>query len=188
MPLTNAEKQARWRERREQRYTERAMRVVGLEERIAEQQAEIERLRNQPSPAAAAAPLRARIEELEKELAEWRKAGSGWEELAQQFDALRAGCVFSREEYKRIAACLHPDRVVGTELEKKYAAAFSLFSGAEKLLVKWEPKLRPGAAIPRTAAEWAAAKRAHEAEKKRKRAAAKAAKEPKRQLRNHAEV
>jgi hypothetical protein len=41
MALTNAEKQAQWRERREQR-------SKALEQKVTEQQAEIERLRNQP--------------------------------------------------------------------------------------------------------------------------------------------
>ncbi len=41
MALTNAEKQAQWRERREQR-------SKALEQKVTEQRAEIERLRNQP--------------------------------------------------------------------------------------------------------------------------------------------
>jgi hypothetical protein len=41
MALTNAEKQAQWRERREQR-------SKALEQKVTEQQAEIKRLRNQP--------------------------------------------------------------------------------------------------------------------------------------------
>src|SRR6266853_1961436 len=62
----------------------------------------------------------ARIAELEADLAEWIKAGAGWRELQQQVDAMNTGGMFSRKEYKQIQECLHPDRVVGTPLERKY--------------------------------------------------------------------
>lgn len=180
MPLTNAEKQARWRERREQRYRERAMLVVGLEERVAELEAQSNgQLRNQTEENE----LRNQVKELQAKLAEWEKASIAWRELEFRLAAVEAGGVFSRAEYKQIAACLHPDRVAGTELEKRYTAAFNTFSAAEKLIVKPEP--RPvSAGIPRNPAEWAAAKRRGQEERKRKREAAKAAKQPKRQLRN----
>lgn len=40
----------------------------------------------------------------------------------------------SKEEYRLILSCLHPDRVP-EELKKKYEAAFHIFKGLEKLLL-----------------------------------------------------
>jgi hypothetical protein len=145
--------------------------------------------------AANDAPLRARIAELEAEVVVLKKAAAAaaeWQDIKQQLDAMDGGGVFNQEEYKRIAACLHPDRVAGTALEKKYTAASALFSAKKKLLVnreRGEPELRPPSApVPRTAAGWAVRKRVKQEEAKRKRAATKAAKGPKRRLHNHAEV
>jgi len=45
----------------------------------------------------------------------------------------RKGSV-SKEEYRLILSCLHPDRVP-EELKKKYEAAFHIFKGLEKLLL-----------------------------------------------------
>jgi hypothetical protein len=46
--------------------------------------------------------------------------------------------IMSREDYRKILACLHPDRV-DQELKERYEAAFHIFKSLEKVLVKTEP-------------------------------------------------
>jgi hypothetical protein len=125
--------------------------------------------------------LQARLEELEAELTEWRKKAQGWRALETQFEFTKHGAPFSQAEFKKILACLHPDNVAGTGRENKFTEAFGLFSAREALLARPAPRpVAPG--LPRTTAEWVARKVAVDAERKRKRAAAKEARKPKKRL------
>jgi hypothetical protein len=129
----------------------------------------------------------ARIAELEAELAQ---EGQQHEEArARYWDAhatlvLHRDGIFTRAEYKKIAACLHPDRVQDDREKKRYTEAFGLFSRCEKLLKKEPRPLPPD--LPRTPEEWLEARRQVKEQNRaraRKAAETRARKKPGRQLR-----
>jgi hypothetical protein len=131
MALTNAEKQAQWRERREQR-------SKALEQKVTEQQAEIERLREQSEEQidpqtlsmSARQKLEAAIRQQKRKLqAEFDQAVQT--EVARAIEATvlpqcnkdmadarqvisRKG-VTLRQEYLLIASCLRPDQSASKE-------------------------------------------------------------------------
>jgi hypothetical protein len=116
----------------------------------------------QPDPALAAAyeEAQARIATLESRLNEMAR------ELTEAFILLDRKGIFSRTEYRKIRACLHPDHSLG---EKAMTEAFHLIADREQLLVFEESKPKPlPAKLPETVAglrEWMMAGRRQQAAK-----------------------
>lgn len=81
--------------------------------------------------------------------------------------------IMSKSTYRKIWSCLHPDWVTDPEQKERYADAFRLFSGMEKLLLDEKESPTAFVSIPRTAAEWEEKKRQVQAAKKARRDAAK---------------
>jgi hypothetical protein len=106
--------------------------------------------------------LQARIRELEQ------LEDRGWE-------AARRGIKFTSEEYRLIIAILHPDATADPALKMKHERAFKAFTGQLPEAIFREKKKPPGPnkppPMPRTAAEWTAAKQ-RTAERKRTEAKA----------------
>jgi hypothetical protein len=139
MALTSAEKQAQWRERREQR-------SKALEQKVTEQQAEIERLRNQPMgqlgeqseeqidpqtlSMSARQKLEAAIRQQKRKLqAEFDQAVQTEvaraieatvlpqynKEMADARQVISRKGVTLRQEYLLITSCLRPDQSASKE-------------------------------------------------------------------------
>jgi IS30 family transposase len=106
-----------------------------------------------------------------KDRFEWMKKKEDW---ANRIIGSHKG-VFSRQDYRKILACLHPDH----NSFQFAAEALQAFSKQEKVLVKPEPPaLDPRTPpLPRTAADWQAARDARTAELRAARARQKAARE-----------
>jgi len=96
--------------------------------------------------------------------------------------------IFTVAEYKKIVACLHPDRVMSEKEKQRYGEAFSIFSerfGDGKLLKKPPPP--PPPRMPETFEEWMDARRRvveQNRERGKRAAATRARKKPGRQLRD----
>jgi hypothetical protein len=151
--------------------------IVRLKARIAELEATVA---NQPPSNAA---------ELEAELTRAQKERN--DALDRYWDIrayleLRTEGVFTRAEFNKVRALLHPDKAQGEAAQKRHAEAFDIFSRCEKLLKK-EPLPKPPP-FPTTREEMMAA-RLRVLQKNRARgrkaAATRARKKPGRQLRHN---
>jgi hypothetical protein len=61
-------------------------------------------------------------------------------DFANSFKASREGAYpFTRDEFKKILTCLHPDRIQDEALKARFADAFGVFKSKEPLLVMPEP-------------------------------------------------
>jgi ParB-like chromosome segregation protein Spo0J len=68
--------------------------------------------------------------------------------------------VMTKETFRKIWACLHPDRILDPEQKPKYQEAFTLFEKVKMLLLnEQESPTRSGPCVPTTPAEWEALKR-----------------------------
>lgn len=67
--------------------------------------------------------------------------------------------ILSAKDYKKIWACLHPDRVVDPERKPIYEEAFRLFADLEKLVLNEKDSPTHFAKVPTTPAEWEEMKR-----------------------------
>lgn len=71
--------------------------------------------------------------------------------------------VMDRESYKKILACLHPDRInqfiTNSKLRRAYDEAWHIFRAVEKRLLDERNSTTEFATIPTTAAEWDSLKR-----------------------------
>ena len=168
--LTDAEKQAQWRERREQRRK-------ALERKVAEQQAELERLRKRPvmqsgpqalptgGRAALAATIRQERTKLQTEFdravqAETARAINETvlprynKEMAdaRQVIESRKG-IMPRKEYLLITSCLHPDRSPSKE---RLNEAFIAFTRHELVMCREKEMPTAATAIPRNYEEMTA--------------------------------
>jgi ParB-like chromosome segregation protein Spo0J len=106
-----------------------------------------------------------------KDRFEWMKKKEDW---ANRIIGSHKG-IFSRQDYRKILACLHPDH----NSFQFAAEALQAFSKQEKVLVKPEPPaLDPRTPpLPRTAADWMAARDRATAERRAARARQKAERE-----------
>lgn len=75
--------------------------------------------------------------------------------------------VMKRSVYVQILACLHPDRVKGTELEERYQKAFTTFKNLELALCSEKELPTTASSIPRTWAEMQARKAEVKAKRRR---------------------
>jgi hypothetical protein len=160
--------------------------IAALKAKIARLETRIQELEQAPAPGEA--PSAARVVELEAELTRQRKEreefGARYWEIRTHLE-LRTEGIFSRREFNKVRAMLHPDRARDAEEQKRLAEAFDLFSRCEKLLKK-EPLPKPPS-MPTTTEEWMEG-RLHvlkrNQERGRKGAATRARKKPGRQLEN----
>jgi len=129
----------------------------------------------------AVAELEARVRELEAECNDTR--ARYWDMRA--YVELRTEGIFTRAEFNKVRAVLHPDRAQSETERKRHAEAFDIFSRCEKLLKK-DP-LPPPPKLPTTRDEWMEA-RLRVMKKNRARglkaAQTRARKKPGRQLRS----
>jgi hypothetical protein len=77
---------------------------------------------------------------------------------ARRIMSARKG-IMNRKDYKRILACLHPDRVLDPERKPMYEEAFRIFNDLEKLVLNEKDSPTHFANIPTTPAEWEVLKR-----------------------------
>jgi transcriptional regulator with XRE-family HTH domain len=78
--------------------------------------------------------------------------------------------VMDRLTYRKILACLHPDRVQDPALKKRYEEAFRLFTGLEKRVLDEKESPTTFRKMPRTYEELMAMKAKVQAERRTKRA------------------
>ena len=78
-----------------------------------------------------------------------------------------------RLTYRKILACLHPDRVRDEVLKKRYEEAFRLFTELEKRVLDEKQSPTEFRTMPRTYADLMAMKAKVQAERRTKRAASK---------------
>lgn len=107
------------------------------------------------------------------------------EELADAFDKLlpsylekerryeavlkaRKG-IYTRAEYTKIRACLHPDRVTDPAMKKRFEDAFTLFTRMEVALLSEADHPTPASDLPRNYADWMARKAQMQAVRKAQR-------------------
>ena len=67
--------------------------------------------------------------------------------------------IMSSKEYRKILACLHPDRVMDEGQKAVYTEAFRIFNDLEKLILNEKDSPTQFAGIPTTPAEWEELKR-----------------------------
>jgi hypothetical protein len=77
---------------------------------------------------------------------------------ARRIMAARKG-IMNSKEYRKVLACLHPDRVLDPGQKAIYTEAFRLFASLEKLVLNEKDSPTQFAGIPTTPAEWAELKR-----------------------------
>lgn len=65
----------------------------------------------------------------------------------------RKGILKTKDEFKAILSCLHPDSRHSAS-DKKLARAFDLFNGLEKFLLNEEQSPTTFADVPSSLAEW----------------------------------
>jgi uncharacterized protein YdcH (DUF465 family) len=132
---------------------------------------------------AEIAALRTRVSELEQELAPARKeADKARALIAAAEDFLdRKARIVPHVMYQTLLRSTHPDRVTDPKAKARYEKAFVFLKEHERTLAKKKPPPRPPG-LPRTLAEWDAAKWHAREERKAKRAATRAAKAPRRHL------
>jgi hypothetical protein len=147
MALSNAERQTRWRNRLKEaaaaaadpdQVSENAAlraRVATLEAALATAQAGHAAAQAAPVDGDALARAQARITELEAALARKTKNFNAWLATIKA----RKGLVFSKDEFAKILACLHPDSRAGLS-DKRLAEAFDLFN-SRKLVLYRDAKL-----------------------------------------------
>jgi hypothetical protein len=98
--------------------------------RAALQRAVNEALGKKPRPRGSNGSAKDRIKELEAELSKLRR---------QYSDLLRAqaqGGVITRDEFRKIMSCLHPDRFQDPDDIKRYTEAFQIFQNFEIFVVE----------------------------------------------------
>lgn len=81
--------------------------------------------------------------------------------------------VMDRITYRKILACLHPDRVQDSVLKKRYEEAFRLFTELEKRVLDEKQSPTEFRKVPRTYEELMKMKAKMQAERRAKRAASK---------------
>lgn len=147
MGLSNAERQARWRARREAE-------VAALRQ-VARPQA-----KSSTDAAAEIARLEAEIARFEVECAELKRNAAEWAVLVRAAeDILDAkGRVIPVDIYKTLRNSAHPDRTTDLKQQKAYQKAFQWLQEHERVLVKQAPP-PPPPGMPRTAAELDARRR-----------------------------
>jgi hypothetical protein len=160
--------------------------IAKLKARIAELESDCDHYKQMAETGAARSAEPADIAKLEAELKqahdERDKARRVYWEM-RAYVELRTEGVFTRKEFNKIRALLHPDKAQGEAEQKRYADAFEIFSRCEKLLKK-EP-LPPAPELPTTSDQWAEARlwvRKKNRERSQKAAATRARKKPGRQL------
>jgi hypothetical protein len=140
MGLTNAERQARWRESREQR-------IKVLERRVAELEQD-KPLRNGDggSPAGAdgkrVAELQARVEMLKQSLSVVGGRALAYEAEIERLKAAAAGAspnrqlhrLMDRATYRQLLAHLHPDRVQDEDAKQRASLLFAAVNNMEAWL------------------------------------------------------
>jgi hypothetical protein len=204
---TNADHQAAWRARQREKQQAlerelaalrkggRAAELVQAKQRLAEQDAEIERLKAAPPRRREAEQLsmtaqeklgtairqhkrkldmefevrvldecKRRLNEMSlpqyaKELAELERSISN-----------RKG-IMDRATFRKIRACLHPDRVQDEGLKKSFAEAFRLFSELEKRVLDEKQSPTEFRKMPRTYEELMAMRRKVQEDRRAKREA-----------------
>jgi hypothetical protein len=171
-------------------------RIKTLEQRVAELEADNERLRSQKAPTVSDASidpatlsmsaqkkLETAIRQEKRRLEEsWQQALS--EKISEHIEAVLVGIyqqklddadfviksrrgLMKRETYRLIASCLHPDQSASKE---KLHRAFVAFTKLELVFLdEKEMPTSPAAPIPRTAAEWTAMREAAKAMRKQHR-------------------
>jgi len=78
--------------------------------------------------------------------------------------------IMDRITYRKILACLHPDRVIDPALKKRYEEAFRLFTELEKRVLDEKESPTQFRKMPRTYEELMAMKAKVQAERRAKRA------------------
>lgn len=107
-----------------------ARELEALRARDAQRQAELDAaLASKEQSAQEAGPLRGRVAELERELAEWRRLNQGVVELTARADAAEAGLRARQDEFARLQA-----QNRGLEAREKF---YWFFSGVVVLLLGW---------------------------------------------------
>jgi hypothetical protein len=186
MALTNAEKQARWRERRDQR-------VKALEQQVVGFQVEVERLRNRgkaPEPVPGELLPKTAQKKLEAAITrEKRQLAAEFEQIVQaeikrridetvlphyneklaEYDEVikaRKGLV-SRKDYLLIASCLHPDQSAS---KQRMNDAFIAFTRHEIALCSEKERPTVSAPTPRTYEEMMKRREEMKAKRKQQRA------------------
>lgn len=81
--------------------------------------------------------------------------------------------IMDRITYRKILACLHPDRVSDPDLKKRYEEAFRLFTDLEKRVLNEKESPTNFRPMPRTYEELMAMKAKIQAERKARRSASK---------------
>jgi hypothetical protein len=139
---------------------------------------------NAASPTTASVEqLQARILDLEQRLEEARKEAvkaRAFISAAEDFLDRKARIV-PHSMYQTLLHSSHPDRVTDPKMKARYQKVFVFLKEHERTLAKRKPP-PPPPPMPRTLAEWDAAKWHAREERKAKRAAAKAAKAPRKPL------
>ena len=166
---TNAERQARWRAKRDKELAElRALRNAAGQAK---------------GDAALAKELKARIAEVEQQrdtaLAEratlHKMLDDGHHVIAEAKAILAAKAFMPADVFKTLLYSAHEDRVADPKWKIRYRTAFQFLKEHERMLAKKPPPPRPRG-LPRTIEELMAAKWHAQEEQKAKRAAKRAAK------------
>jgi hypothetical protein len=159
--------------------------VRKLEARIQELEEERAAM-HATEPRDQGMPPDARVAELETELAQQRKErdefGTQYWEM-RSYVELRTEGVFTRAEFNKVRAILHPDLARDAEEQKRRTEAFKIFGRCEKLLKK-EPLPEPPPMLTAMEDLMAARLRVRKEnqERGRRAAATRARKKPGRQL------
>ena len=132
---------------------------------------------------AEVAALRARVLELEHELAPAREEAVKAHAFIRAADDFldRKARIIAHDMYQTLLYSTHPDRVTDLKMKARYQKAFVFLKEHERTLAKKKPPPKPPP-MPRTLAEWDAAKWHAREERKAKRAATRAAKAPRKHL------
>jgi hypothetical protein len=156
--------------------------IANLRARIRAVEQERDRYKQMAESGVKQQPSNAAETELIKARAERDEALNRYWEI-REYVELRTEGIFTRKEFNKVRAMLHPDRVQDEAEQKRYAEAFDIFRRCEKLL-KNEPLPKPPG-LPRTGDEWREARlrvKRGNRERALKAAAARARKKPGRQL------
>jgi hypothetical protein len=190
--MTSAERVRRWREQHGVTKQEAVARA--LEQKVAEQAAEIERLRLKAGPEidpqtlsmTAQQKLDVAIRQEKRRLAAQydHDVQKGIRETveatvmprhleqmdnARQVIESRKG-IMKRETYRLILACLHPDQSASKE---RLSKAFRVFSDLELVFLSEKEMPTTAARVPRTAEEWMRAREQAQGQRRAQRSAGK---------------
>jgi hypothetical protein len=167
MALSNAERQARWREKRNK--------LAKEAERLRDRPATKPKIDSATLSMTAQQKLEAAIRQHKKKLdAEFERRvfdecrkrveetilPSYTERHAEHLRVIEARKgIFDRATFNYIRSCLHPDRVQDPELRKRFEKAFRLFNEAERLALDEKQMPTPAYSWPTTYEEMMALKR-----------------------------